>query len=157
MSAWTPTTVIALTYIRSRRTMPAQCELIHSSLSCRGAEGIKQFLFCLEIKPHSIIKTASPYRSFHRSWGTRLQYNVTGRSHRRLGTHLREEHSASGSCHPRWPPQGRRQVAGGEKVKVQLMCAQVDVHIYHIVWWWLDCVIRTVDVHQAIVMVLFQD
>lgn len=89
---------------------PAEYKLIHSSLSCQGAEGIESF--CLKIKP------SSPYFSSHRSRGTRLQYNISGRSHRWLGTHLREEHSASGSCHPRWPPQGRRQVAGGEKVKV---------------------------------------
>lgn len=97
--------------------MPTEYELIHSSLSCRGEEGLKELQLVPQDKTRSHYKTPSLYWSSHRSRGARLQYNITGRSHRRLGTHLCEEHSAAGSRDPRWPPQGRRQVAGGEKAQ----------------------------------------
>lgn len=126
-------TYVAQTYIISRKTMPAENELIHSSLSHGAAEGIERSCcFLPKDKTTFYHKTCSPHFSSCRTRGTRLQYNVSRRSHRRVGTHLREEHSASGSCHSRWPPEGRRQVAGGEEVKVVFytvvhMCAGIHV------------------------------
>lgn len=96
-------------------TLQAESELF---LSCRGPEGTR-------IKPHSIIRPPplSPFSSSHRSWGARLQHNITGRSHRWFRSHLREEHSASGSCHPGRPAEGRRPAAGGETAR-RFGCAQ---------------------------------
>lgn len=123
-SLLTPSTLtpVVQTYMRSKRTILAGYKLVCSNLNCRRAEGIK-------IKTRVHHKACSPYLSSHRSRGAGLQYNITGCSHRRFGTHLREEHSASGSCHPRRPPQGRRQVAGGENAQCICVCRSA-----HLVW-----------------------
>lgn len=48
-----------------------------------------------------------------RSRRSRLQHHISGHSHRRERSHLRQKHPSSRSGHPRWSTEGWRPTAGG--------------------------------------------